>query len=237
MTQTANVPALGPVLQILRETVRPEPQPETPPSRAPLLYVGASDTLIPCPKIKEPRRRGIAMDTAITLCAEHAGAPDQKPHPPDQALAVSAYASRETSRARALGCTDLYGFVRICTESVRFVYGKCTVFVRRCTVLGCSPPALERYDGLTNRRRIWKKSVPCRSRSDGRGAIEQQRHPEPSRLPAGVRREHNEHGQRLPHPAIAAPQGGAPTMAVARHCQPSECHLGTDYHRPSTPPA
>ena len=119
MTQTANVPALGPVLQILRETVRPEPQPETPPSRAPLLYVGASDSLIPCPKIKEPRRRGIAMDTAVTLCAERAGAPDQKPHPPDQALAVSAYASRagvfNMSRTRV----GVYG-------GVRFVYGLCT---------------------------------------------------------------------------------------------------------------
>ena len=127
MTQTANVPALGPVLQIPRETVRPEPQPETPPSRAPLLYVGASDSLIPCPKIKEPRRRDIAMDTAVALCAERAGARHQKPHLSGQLPGrFRIRLVREVSRTRF----GLYGSVRICTESVRFVYGKCTVCVR-----------------------------------------------------------------------------------------------------------
>ena len=127
MTQTANVPVLGPVLQILRETVRPEPQPETPPSRAPFLYVGASDSLIPRLKIKEPRRRGIAMDTAVTLCAERAGARHQRPHLSDQLPGrFRIRLAREVSRTRF----GLYGFVRICTESVRFVYGKCTESVR-----------------------------------------------------------------------------------------------------------
>ena len=107
--------------------------------------------------------------------------------------------------------------------------------VRTCADPGCSTPTLEGRHRMTDPRRTWEKAFLANRRQ--RRAIQQRGHSATSRLPAGVCREHKEHGQRLPHPATAASQGGAPTMAVARHCHPSECHLGRDYRRSSTPPA
>ena len=60
MTRTADVPAREPGPQF----------PETLPSRSALLYERIYDSLIPRLEVKEPHRHRIALDTAITLCAE-----------------------------------------------------------------------------------------------------------------------------------------------------------------------
>ena len=75
MTQTAEVPARKPVSDILREAARLglELQTETLPYSAAFLYEAIYDSLIPRLTLKEPHRRRIALDTTITLCAEHAG--------------------------------------------------------------------------------------------------------------------------------------------------------------------
>ena len=75
MTHTSQVPAREPVSDMLREAARLglELQPETLPASAALLYGAICDSLIPRLKLKEPQRRRIALDTTITLCAEHAG--------------------------------------------------------------------------------------------------------------------------------------------------------------------
>ena len=75
MTQTAHVAAREAVYQILREAVRLglELRPKTLRSGAALLYERIYESLFPLQKVKELQRRRIALDTAITLCAEHAG--------------------------------------------------------------------------------------------------------------------------------------------------------------------
>ena len=75
MTQTSQVPAREPVSVILREAARLGLvlQPETLPASAALLYGAIYDSLIPRLNLKEKQRRRIALDTTITLCAEHAG--------------------------------------------------------------------------------------------------------------------------------------------------------------------
>ena len=86
MTQTAHVTAREAVYQILREAFRLglELRPKTLRSRAALLYERIYESLIPLQKVKELQHRRIALDTANTLCAEHAGArhqaPDFTPH-------------------------------------------------------------------------------------------------------------------------------------------------------------
>ena len=69
-------------------------------------------SLIPRLKVKELHRRGIAPDTATTLCVGHAAAPHQEPDPTDRCLTVSTSGSRApfTSRAPALRCADVCGF-------------------------------------------------------------------------------------------------------------------------------
>ena len=223
MTQTANVPAPEPVSRIPRETVRLDPQPEMLPCEAPLLYEGVSDSLIPCRQIKKPHCRGIALDAAITLRAEHAGAPDQKPHASGQCPDVSAYASRETSRARALGCTDLYGSVRKVYGFRAKVYGFRMLPVGLGTVLRC--------DQSTHN--VGKAFLVSRGQ---RRAIEQREDSAPPRLPASGRQEPKKHGQRLLHPALAGP-GDVPTMALLRHYQQCVRHLCSDYHVPAKLPA
>ena len=81
MKRTANVPARELVSQIPREAASAgvDPQPETLRSRAALLYEAIDDGLIACLEIKEPHRRSVALDTAITLCTEYAVAPHQEP--------------------------------------------------------------------------------------------------------------------------------------------------------------
>ena len=76
MTRTAHVPARGPASDVPRKPARlgPELRPETLPASTTPLYGAIDDGLIPCLKIREPRRR-IALDTTIILCAEHAAAP------------------------------------------------------------------------------------------------------------------------------------------------------------------
>ena len=80
MTRTADVPARELVSQIPREaaSVGLEPQPETLRSRAARLYEAIDDGLIACLEIKEPHRRRIVLDTAITLCTEYAVARHQE---------------------------------------------------------------------------------------------------------------------------------------------------------------
>ena len=86
MTQTAHVTAREVVYRILREAVRMglELRPKTPRSGAALPHERIYESLIPLQKVKELQRRRIALDTANTLCAEHAGArhqaPDFTPH-------------------------------------------------------------------------------------------------------------------------------------------------------------
>ena len=114
MTRTADVPARNTVYQILREAVRLglELRPKTLRSRAALLYERIYESLFPLQKVKQFQRRRIALDTAITLFAEHAGTrhrePDFTPHA--RHFRVSRARASCTSSPRALG---VYGCVRI----------------------------------------------------------------------------------------------------------------------------
>ena len=80
MTQTAHVAAREAVYQILRKALRLglELRPKTLRSRAALPHERIYESLIPLRKVKELHRR-IALDTANTRCAEHAGARHQEP--------------------------------------------------------------------------------------------------------------------------------------------------------------
>ena len=81
MTQTAHAAAHEAVYQILREALRLglELRPETLRSRAALPHERIYESLIPLRKVKELHRRRIALDTANTQCAEHAGGRHQEP--------------------------------------------------------------------------------------------------------------------------------------------------------------
>ena len=86
MTGTAHIPGRKTLYRILGEAIRLglELRPKTLRSRAALQYGRIYDSLIPLQKVKEPHRRRIALDTAIILCAEHAGARHREPDfPPD----------------------------------------------------------------------------------------------------------------------------------------------------------
>ena len=100
-------------------------------------FPAIDDSLIPCPKIEELHCHRIALGTAVTLRAEHAGIRDQEPNSSDQCPAACTL-----SRAHArLGCTDVQG---------------------KITGLRRSPSTLERLQRMTidtgNR-------VPCQSRA------------------------------------------------------------------------
>ena len=75
MTQTAEVLARGPVSDTLREAARRGLglQLETLPSSAAFLYEAIYNSLFSRQIVQEPHRCRIALDTTITLCAEHAG--------------------------------------------------------------------------------------------------------------------------------------------------------------------
>ena len=114
MAHTAHVAACEAVSRILRETARLglEPRPETLLTRAALSCERIHESLIALPKVKELDRRLIALDTANTRCAEHAGARHQEPDPNDRCRVASATFSRAsfTSRAPAMRCADVCGF-------------------------------------------------------------------------------------------------------------------------------
>ena len=88
---------------------------------------------------------------------------------------------------------------------------------------------------MTNRRRTWETGFPD-IRGQGR-AIQQQGHSVPPRLPTDVRQEFREHEQRALQSALAAPQGGVTTMALAQHCHQPWRHPGSNDHRSATPPS
>ena len=88
---------------------------------------------------------------------------------------------------------------------------------------------------MTNRRRTWETGFPD-IRGQGR-AIQQQGHSASPRQPTDVQQELREHEHRALQPALAAPQGGVPTMALALHCHQLWRHSGSDDHRFATPPS
>ena len=67
-------------------------------------FPAIDDSLIPCPKIKELHCHRVALGTAVSLRAEHAGIRDQEPHSPDQCPAAC-------TASRAHACR-VYGCVR-----------------------------------------------------------------------------------------------------------------------------
>ena len=188
MTQTAHVPARGPATDVPRKPARlgSELRPYTLPASTTPLYGAIDDGLIPSLKIREPRRR-IALDTTITLCAEHTPQPaiGSQISPPGPRLSHKrlAYARR-----------------------LRLARPRCGV--RMCADLGCSPPTLEGHHAMTDRRRTsetdftanrWQRRAIQRI---GRSA-----HP---RRPAVVRRKPNPAG--FP----ARPATGVPVASLAR---------------------
>ena len=217
MTQTAHVPAREPVYQILREALRlglelrlqnavvPEPHSRT---------SGFTRASFPSGKSRNSTARRIALDTANTRCAEHAGARHQEPDfTPD-----ARHFRRHLARPRVF-----------CFAPAR-VGG-----VRLCTDLGLSPPTPEGHSRMTNRRRTWETGFPG---IRGRGRpIQQQGHSAPPRLPTDVQQELREREQRALQSALAAPQRGVPTMTLAQHCRQPWRHPGIDCHRSATPPS
>ena len=212
MTRTADVPARNTVYQILCEAILPglELRPKTLRSGAALLYERIYESLFPLQKVKELQRRRIALDTTITLCAEHAGArhrePDFTPHA--RHFRLSRARAPFTSPARVWG-------------------------VRLCTDLGLPPPALEGHSHMTNRRRTGKTGFPD-IRGQGR-AVRKQGHSALPRLPTDVQQEPREHDQRPLQSALAATRR-RPDDGFAQHCHQLWRHPGSDYHRSVTPP-
>ena len=129
MTQTVCAAAREAVYQILREAVRLglELRPRTLRTRAALLYERIYESLIPLQKVERLQRRRIALDTAITRCAEPAGARrrerDFTPH--TRHFRVSRARASFTSSPRAMG---VYGCVRICPRAMG-VYGCVRIWV------------------------------------------------------------------------------------------------------------
>ena len=130
MTQTADFPSREPAYQILREGARLclELRPRTLRSRAALLYERIYESLMPLKKVKEHPRCRVALDTADTPCAEHAGArhrePDFTPHASH--FRVHLARARRSFRAHARwDCTDVYGFGTVPADLCRALpYGQ-----------------------------------------------------------------------------------------------------------------
>ena len=185
MTQSADAPARERVYQILRNAARPslELRPETLRSRAALLFERIYNSFILLQKIKEPHRHRIALYTAITLYAEHAGALHREPDfPPD------------TCRFRVpLGRTFLPP-----------AHARCGV--RRFTDLRWSLPTLDGHWRSTCQRGRWETaSLQTKAKASHSATKTFSEPPTPGECSPGTR----EHGQRLPHPALGAPQGDA----------------------------
>ena len=75
MTRNAYVPAREPVSDILREAARPGPKlrPGTLPATTSILSTAIGESLDPLRHVEEPFRYRNALDTTVTLCAEHGG--------------------------------------------------------------------------------------------------------------------------------------------------------------------
>ena len=75
MTRISEVPTREPVSHILREAARLSLtlRPTTLPLSARFLFAAIDEALEPLRRVEEPLRRRMALDTTITLCAEHAG--------------------------------------------------------------------------------------------------------------------------------------------------------------------
>jgi len=162
MAQTADFPSREPAYQILREGARLclELPPRTLRSRAALLYERIYESLMPLKKVKEHPRCRVALDTANTPCAEHAGArhrePDFTPH--------ASHFRLHHPHARAVNFAPTrVGAVRMYTD------------------LGLSPPTFAGRFRMVNRRRTWGTGFPD-IRGHGR-AIWQREHSAPRRLP------------------------------------------------------
>ena len=141
MAQTADFPSREPAYQILREgaCLGLELRPKTLRSRAAFLYERIYESLMPLKKVKEHQRCRIALDTANTPCAEHAGArhrePDFTPH--------ASHFRVHLAHARAVHLAPTrVGVVRMCTD------------------LGLSPPTFAGRFRMVNRRRTWGTGFP-----------------------------------------------------------------------------
>ena len=162
MTQTADFPSREPAYQILREGARLclELRPRTLRSRAALLYERIYESLMPLKKVKEHPRCRVALDTADTPCAEHAGArhrePDFTPHASHFRVHLAHARAAHFAPARVGG-------------------------VRMCTDLGLSPPTFAGRFRMVNRRTTWGTGFTV-IRGHGR-AIWQREHSAPPRLP------------------------------------------------------
>ena len=75
MTRISEGPTREPVSHILREAARLSLtlRPTSLPLSARFLFAAIDEALEPLRRVEEPLRRRIALDTTITLCAEHAG--------------------------------------------------------------------------------------------------------------------------------------------------------------------
>ena len=181
MTRTADVPARELVSQIPREAARAgvDPRPETLRSRAALLYEAIDDGLIACLEIKEPHRRSIALDTAITLCIDYAVALHQEPDRLTDAWPfpdLSRVPASFTSRAPALRCAEVCGFGMVPANP-----GTAPRYDRSRQNMGNSVPCYPRTKGSHSERvfgafavpsgfspgprGVWPTSSACRPRS------------------------------------------------------------------------
>ena len=212
MAQAADVPARELVSRTLRGAARLELRSQTLSSRAALLYGRFYHSLVSRLEVKEPHGLRIAPDTTITLCAE---------------LAVARYLEPDfLVHARHFRTCFAPARPLLLSRVLAIALG-----VRPCTDSGWSLPTLERHHRMTDRRRTWETEfLAIRGQ---RGAIQRGRSA-PSRFPVGIRQDPRERRQRVPHPALAAPQGDARNMVLVRQIQRLERHPGSDYHGAST---
>ena len=119
MKRTADVPAREPGSQVLSKAagLGVEPRPETLPSGTALLFERIYDSLIPQLEVKEPHRHRIALDTAITLCAERPEACHREPDSPTDARSFPPPCRPCAMLASPAGASDGHvGGVRRCTD-------------------------------------------------------------------------------------------------------------------------
>ena len=225
MTQTAHVEAREAVYQILREAVRLglELRPKTPRSRAALLHERIYESLIALRKVKELQRRRFALDTATPVRRAR-----RRP-PSGTGFHTRRVTFPRAPRARARRLR----IARPRSRRLRIARPRCGV--RMCADSGLSRPTMEGHFRMTNRRRTWETGF-ADIRGQGR-AIQQQGHSASPRLPTDVQQDPGEYEQRALQCALAAPQGGVPTMALAQHCHQPWRHSGSDDHRFATPPS
>ena len=214
MTQTAHIAAREAVYQILREALRLglELRSRTLRSRAELPHERIHESLIPPGKSRNSSAAASPWIPPTPVCRA------RRSPPSGAGFHTRCVTFPRASRAPAR-----------CLFRARARWG-----VRLCTDSGLSPPTLEGHFRMTNRRRTWETGFPD-IRGQGR-AIQQQGHSASPRLLADVQQELREREQRALQSALAAPQGGVPTMALAQHCHRPWRHPGSDGHRSVTPP-